>query len=106
MTRAAHLNAQGIRVYLVLAFDDALCYWEYNPDQYEVCYSAVMDKTTPKIKSYVSVDIEYLTVIITKQNADRPSKESHEPGIHHVEAVPQAAAQDAGWDHPAQQEER
>ena len=33
-------------------------------------------------------------------------EESHEPGIHHVQTVPQATAQDAWRDHPSQQEER
>ena len=105
ITRAGHLTAHGIRVYLVIAFGDALCLWEYNPDQYEMRYSGVMDKETPKIKSYVSVPFEFLTTIITKEDADRESKKSHEPGIHHVQAVQQVAAEDAGWDHPAQQEE-
>ena len=105
ITRAGHLTAHGIRVYLVIAFGDALCLWEYNPDQYEMRYSGVMDKETPKIKSYVSVPLEFLTTIITKEDADRESKESQRPGMHHVQAVQQVAAEDAGWDHPAQQEE-
>ena len=105
IARAGHLTTHGIRVYLVIAFGDALCLWEYNPDQYEVRYSGVMDEKTPKIKSYVSVPLKFLTTIITKEDADRESKESHEPGIHHVQAVQQVAAEDAGRDHPAQQEE-
>jgi hypothetical protein len=105
IARAGHLTTHGIRVYLVIAFGDALCLWEYNPDQYEVRYSGVMDEKTPKIKSYVSVPLKFLSTIITKEDADRESKESHEPGIHHVQAVQQVAAEDAGRDHPAQQEE-
>ena len=105
IARSGHLTTHGIRVYLVIAFGDALCLWEYNPDQYEVRYSGVMDEKTPKIKSYVSVPLKFLTTIITKEDADRESKESHEPGIHHVQAVQQVAAEDAGRDHPAQQEE-
>ena len=105
ITRAGHLTTHGIRVYLVIAFGDALCLWEYNPDQYEVRYSGVMDEKTPKIKSYVSVPLKFLSTIITKEDADRESKESHEAGIHHVQAVQQVAAEDAGWNHPAQQEE-
>jgi len=105
ITRAGHLTTHGIRVYLVIAFGDALCLWEYNPDQYEVKYSGVMDKKTPKIKSYVSVPLEFLATIITKEDADRQSKKSNVSGIHHVKAVQQVAAEDAGWDHPAQQEE-
>ena len=105
IARSGHLTTHGIRVYLVIAFGDALCLWEYNPDQYEVRYSGVMDEKTPKIKSYVSVPLKFLSTIITKEDADRESKESHEPGIHHVQAVQQVAAEDAGRDHPAQQEE-
>ena len=105
IARAGHLTTHGIRVYLVIAFGDALCLWEYNPDQYEVRYSGVMDEKTPKIKSYVSVPLKFLSTIITKEDADRESKESHEAGIHHVQAVQQVAAEDAGRDHPAQQEE-
>ena len=105
IARAGHLTTHGIRVYLVIAFGDALCLWEYNPDQYEVRYSGVMDEKTPKIKSYVCVPLKFLSTIITKEDAGRESKESHEPGIHHVQAVQQVAAEDAGRDHPAQQEE-
>jgi hypothetical protein len=93
--RAAHLNCHGVRVYLVFAFADALTCWEYNPDQYEVVYEGYVDKATPKIKSSASVSTEYLTTIITKEDADREPEESHGPGIHHVQTVPQATAEDA-----------
>jgi hypothetical protein len=93
--RAAHLNCHGVRAYLVFAFADALACWEYHPDQYEIVYRGCVGGATPKIKSSASVPTEYLTTIITKEDANREPEESHAPGIHHVQTVPQATAQDA-----------
>lgn len=95
VVRAGHLNLHGIRVYFVLGFTDALCYWEYHPEQYEVRYAGTIKDDEPKIKSYVALPTEYLRTIITKEDADHQSEESNEPGIHHEEAIQQAATEDA-----------
>ena len=90
-----HLNLYGTRVYFVLGFTDALCYWEYHPEQYEVRYAGTIKDDEPKIKSYVAVPTEYLRTIITKEDADREPEESDEPRIHYEEPIQQAAIKDA-----------
>ena len=76
VVRARHLNLYGTRVYFVLGFTDALCYWEYHPEQYEVRYAGTIKDDEPKIKSYVALPTEYLRTIITKEDADREPEES------------------------------
>jgi hypothetical protein len=39
----------------VLGFTDALCYWEYHSEQYEVRYAGTIKDDEPKIKSYVAL---------------------------------------------------
>ena len=95
VVRAGHLAMHGVRVYFVFGFTDTLCFWEYHPDQYEMRYSGTIQDDVPKIKSYVALPTEYLRDIITKEDADREPEESHESGVHHQEAIQQAAAQDA-----------
>jgi len=104
VVRARHLSAQGIQVFFVIAFTDALCLWRFDGEQYEVRYNPTYTAgSEPKIKSYVQVPIHYLEDIIT--DADLESEKSDEPGIHHEEAVQQAPFQDAGRDHSGQQTE-
>jgi len=95
VVRARHLCLYGTRVFFVIGFTDALCYWEFHPEQYEVRYAGIIKGDEPKIKSYVALPTKYLHTIITKEDADRKPEESDEPGIHHEESIQQVATEDA-----------
>ena len=93
----------GRRVFFVFDFVDCMCIWELNRDEYHVKHGGRYDRGTPEIKSYCYIPIKYLLQV--KEDADKITAERTEAGLHHEEAVRQAAVQDAGRDHQAQQGE-
>jgi len=93
----------GKRVFFVFDFVDCMCIWELNRDEYHVKHGGRCDRGRPEIKSYCYIPIKYLLEV--KEDADKISAERTEAGLHHEEAVRQAAVQDAGRDHQAQQGE-
>ena len=93
----------GKRVFFVFDFVDCMCIWELNRDEYHVKHGGRYDRGTPEIKSYCYIPIKYLLQV--KEDADKITAERTEAGLHHEEAVRQAAVQDAGRDHQAQQGE-
>jgi len=96
------LQQHGFRVFFAFDFVDKLCLWELNRDEYEVMHGGRMDRGQPEIKSYCYIHINYLMDV--KDDANEITAERTQAGIHHQEAVRQTAIQDAGRDHPAQQE--
>ena len=93
----------GFRVFFVFDFVDCMCIWELNRDEYHVKHGGRWDRGTPEIKSYCYIPTKYLLEV--KEDADKITAERTEAGLHHEEAIRQAAAQDAGRDHPEQPEE-
>ena len=93
----------GKRVFFVFDFVDCMCLWELNRDEYRVKHGGRWDRGRPEIKSYCYIPTKYLLQV--KEDADKITAERTEAGLHHEEAVRQAAAENAGRDHPAQQEE-
>ncbi len=103
VVKGFELQMAGFRVFFVFDFVDCMCIWELNRDEYHVKHGGRWDRGTAEIKSYCYIPIKYLLEV--KEDADKITAERTEAGIHHEEAVRQAAAQDAGRDHPAQPEE-
>ena len=97
------LQQAGFRVFFVFDFVDVMCLWELNRDEYEVRHGGRTDRGGPEIKSYCYIHINYLMDV--KQDADKITAERTQIGVHHEEAIRQAAVQDAGRDHPEQQGE-
>ena len=93
----------GKRVFFVFDFVDCMCIWELNRDEYHVKHGGRWDRGVPEIKSYSYIPIKYLLEV--KEDADKITAERTEAGLYHEEAVRQAAVQDAGRDHPGEQEE-
>ena len=93
----------GKRVFFVFDFVDCMCIWELNRDEYHVKHGGRCDRGRPEIKSYCYIPIKYLLEV--KEDADKISAERTEAGLHHEEAVRQVTDEDAGRDHPEQQEE-
>ena len=93
----------GKRVIFVFDFVDCMCLWELNRDEYHVKHGGRWDRGKAEIKSYCYIPTKYLLEV--KEDADKITAERTEAGLHHEEAVRQAAAENARRNNQEQQEE-